>query len=70
MEDNWVGLPEHTLTYVDAPAHMYQERPHMHEIPLNNVSGPGVIIDVQRKTKVNDMYRVNRQGKRFTSLGT
>ncbi|XP_063426487.1 isatin hydrolase-like [Mytilus trossulus] len=51
-------MAEHTLTHVDAPAHMFRGRPYIHEIPLERMVGHGVIIDVTEKVAVNVGYGV------------
>ena len=49
---------EHGSTHIDAPAHYSQGRAHLHELNVEQFIGPGVMIDVQDKTKTDRDYIV------------
>ena len=49
---------EHQGTHIDAPYHFSYEGQKMHEIPPERLIGPGVIIDVKEKARVNPNYGV------------
>ncbi|VDI46963.1 Hypothetical predicted protein [Mytilus galloprovincialis] len=59
IEGNWFGMSEHTLTHVDAPAHMSMGKEHIHEIPLEKLIGPVVVLDVKRKVAMVQEYGVS-----------
>jgi kynurenine formamidase len=40
----------HIGTHVDAPRHFFMDGPAFHEIPLDRLSGPGVVVSVTGKT--------------------
>jgi kynurenine formamidase len=40
----------HIGTHVDAPRHFFMDGPAFHEIPLDRLSGPGVVVGVTNKT--------------------
>ena len=55
-------MPEHlVLTSIDAPANMFQNGKHSHEVPLEQLIGPGVVIDVKSKAEKNAEYRVTKR---------
>ncbi|CAC5364810.1 unnamed protein product [Mytilus coruscus] len=58
FESNYIGTSEHSGTHIDAPSHFYRNRKRMHEIPLEKLYGPGVIIDIRRQVSRNVNYRV------------
>ncbi|CAG2190392.1 unnamed protein product [Mytilus edulis] len=58
FEINYIGTSEHSGTHIDAPSHFYRYRKRMHEIPLDKLYGPGVIIDIRRQVSRNVNYRV------------
>ena len=40
----------HIGTHVDAPCHFLEDGPGFHEIPLDRLSGPGVVVTIEGKT--------------------
>ena len=52
-EANSFSLAEHGGTHLDAPIHFARGRQASDEIPLTNLIGPGVVIDVAKKA-IND----------------
>jgi kynurenine formamidase len=50
-------MPEHMGTHIDAPAHFAENRWKVHEIPIEKLYGPGVIINVKSKVANNPDYR-------------
>ncbi|XP_052760166.1 isatin hydrolase-like [Mya arenaria] len=61
LEINWFGVFEHGSTHVDAPAHYAQGRAHLHEIPVEQLIGPGVMIDITDKAKHDKDYLLTIQ---------
>lgn len=57
-ESNYVAQAEHGGTHVDAPAHFYEGAWRTHQIPMERLTGPAVIIDVKEKARSNPDYRV------------
>ena len=49
-------LSEHTGTHMDAPAHFSKGGKYMHEIPMENLMGPAVVIDIKEQAKTNKDY--------------
>lgn len=45
---------------MDSPAHLHKGSWRVHQIPIGNLVGPGVIIDVKEKAKKNVDYQVTR----------
>ncbi|OWF52074.1 uncharacterized protein LOC110448262 [Mizuhopecten yessoensis] len=62
FEHNRMDLAEHTGTHADAPIHIaYDTGPWKnHQIPIERLVGPGVIIDVKAKAEANSDYRVTK----------
>lgn len=60
LENNRIDLAEHTGTHVDAPVHVANEAGHWknHQIPIERLAGPGVVIDVKAKAAADRDYRV------------
>ncbi|KAL4225394.1 hypothetical protein ACF0H5_016084 [Mactra antiquata] len=56
LEINWYGVFEHGSIHIDAPAHYIQGRAYLHEIPVDQMIGPGVMIDITTKAKRNPDY--------------
>lgn len=44
---------EHSGTHTDAPAHFFQDRWRIGDIPLERLYGPGVVIDIKNKSTIN-----------------
>ncbi|XP_063408659.1 isatin hydrolase-like [Mytilus trossulus] len=59
LEMNYFGTAEHAGTHLDSPAHFYKDRNRTHNVPLENLIGPGVIINVKNKAAINADYRVS-----------
>ena len=57
-ESNFIGTAEHGGTHLDAPAHFNKGKWRTHSIPVENLVGPGVIIDVKSKAALNPDYLV------------
>ena len=49
---------EHYGTHMDAPSHFGHGRQAMHEIPPERLIGPGVVINVKEKARINSNYEV------------
>ncbi|CAG2190393.1 unnamed protein product [Mytilus edulis] len=58
FETNYIRTSEHSGTHIDSPSHFYRNKKRMHEIPLDKLYGPGVIIDIRRQVSGNVNYRV------------
>ncbi|XP_033724650.1 isatin hydrolase-like isoform X2 [Pecten maximus] len=60
LENNRIDLAEHTGTHIDAPNHLANEAGNWnnHQIPIERLGGPGVIINVKSKAEANSDYRV------------
>ncbi|CAC5364808.1 unnamed protein product [Mytilus coruscus] len=58
FETNYIGTSEHSSTHIDAPSHFYRNRLRMHQLPLERLYGPGVIIDVRKQVSRNPFYKV------------
>ena len=41
---------------MDAPAHFSKGGKYMHEIPMENLMGPAVVIDIKEQEKTNKDY--------------
>jgi kynurenine formamidase len=50
-------MPEHMGTHIDAPVHFIQGGWKVHQIPMEKLYGPGVIINVKSKVANNPDYR-------------
>ena len=49
---------EHGGTHLDAPIHFYEDRREAHEIPLEDLIGTGIVVDVTEQTAADRDYRV------------
>lgn len=49
---------EHGGTHLDAPIHFYEGRREAHEIPLDDLIGAGIVVDVSDRTEADRDYRV------------
>lgn len=58
-ESNYIGTAEHGGTHLDSPAHFYKDRLRTHNIPIENLVGPGVIINVKNKAAEKADYQVS-----------
>lgn len=50
---NSFSAGEHGGTHIDAPSHMVQGGRRLHEVALQNLIGPGVMIDISNRTLLN-----------------
>lgn len=60
-ESNAFSSPEHGGTHLDSPSHFYQGSYRTHQIPMEKLIGPGVIINVKEKVGTNPDYMLSRQ---------
>ncbi|XP_045182580.2 isatin hydrolase-like [Mercenaria mercenaria] len=65
FDDYWYELNkfetvEHIGTHLDAPAHFSEGSKRVHEIPMEKLAGPGVIINVKAKVAENLDYQVSK----------
>jgi kynurenine formamidase len=58
-ESNYFETAEHGGTHLDAPAHFAEGKWRSHQIPIENLIGPGVVIDIKSKVAVNYDHRVS-----------
>lgn len=58
---NQFTTPEHGGTHLDAPSHFAKGGWRAHQVPIDNLIGPGVIIDVREKAHKDPDYRVTIQ---------
>lgn len=56
---NRMALAEHGGTHIDAPYHFYETGRTVDEIPLEQLIGPGVVIDVRESCRENPDYQVS-----------
>jgi kynurenine formamidase len=57
---NTFATPEHGGTHLDAPIH-FAERGHtVDKLPLENLLGPAVVIDISRQASADPDYRLTR----------
>ena len=47
---------EHTGTHIDAPVHTWKTGIHVDEIPIGDLIGPAVVINIKEKAKTNQDY--------------
>jgi kynurenine formamidase len=55
---NRFWTPEHGGTHIDAPIHFYNNRNKLDEIPIDQLVGDGVVIDVSAKCDVDRDYQI------------
>ncbi|VDI38066.1 Hypothetical predicted protein [Mytilus galloprovincialis] len=56
---NVLKMTEHVGTHMDAPSHFNKVGWNMHQIPINKMVGPGVIVNVKEKARNNPDYRIS-----------
>lgn len=56
--------PEHGGTHLDAPIHFAEGRRAVHEIPLEQLIGPAVVLDVSAQATADPDYRLTREDVR------
>ena len=61
LENNFFATSEHGGTHFDAPAHLYKGAWRSHQIPIQQLAGPGVVLDVRDKVATNPDYEVTIQ---------
>ncbi|MDD5462341.1 MAG: cyclase family protein [Methylococcales bacterium] len=54
-----ICTPEHGGTHVDAPIHFAENKLTIDQLPLSNLTGNAVVIDVSRKALANRDYQVS-----------
>jgi kynurenine formamidase len=54
------AMDEHTGTHLDAPNHFVNGQPAIDQIPLKQLFGPAVIIDVRKQAQSNADYQLSR----------
>ena len=52
--------PEHGGTHLDAPIHFHEGRRTLAEIPLDQLMGPAVVVDVSARAAADADYRLTR----------
>ncbi|XP_072030356.1 isatin hydrolase-like [Amphiura filiformis] len=57
-EANSFQTADHSGTHIDAPSHFVEGAYRVHQIPIEKLIGPGVIINVKSKVAANIDYRV------------
>ncbi|KAL5014527.1 hypothetical protein ScPMuIL_008797 [Solemya velum] len=58
LEMNAFQVPEHSGTHLDAPSHLSEGSWRTQRIPMDNLFGPGVVINVTDKVLADPDYRV------------
>lgn len=53
--------PEHGGTHLDAPIHFAEGRQTVDQVPVRQLIGPGVVIDVSRQASTNPDYRLSME---------
>ena len=56
---NAISTPEHGGTHLDAPVHFSANGRAVHEIPLENLIAPAVLIDISEQASQNPNYRLS-----------
>lgn len=56
---NAFSAPEHGGTHLDAPVHFAKGKQPVDQVPLDNLMGPAVVIDVSDKALKNPDYQVS-----------
>ena len=56
---NNLSTPEHGGTHIDAPAHFAKDGKTVDAIPLEQLVGPAVVVDVTRKCKADHDYLIS-----------
>lgn len=55
---NRFWTPEHGGTHIDAPIHFYKDRNTVDQIPLDQLIGAGLVVDISEKCAANRDYQV------------
>jgi kynurenine formamidase len=56
--------PEHGGTHLDAPVHFAEGKPAVDQVPLEQLIGPAVVIDVTRQAAADPDYRLSLEDVR------
>ena len=56
---NRFWTPEHGGTHIDAPIHFWKEGRSLDQIPVEQLIGPGIVVDVTDRCQSNRDYRVD-----------
>ena len=56
--------PEHGGTHLDAPIHFAEGRRTVDQVPVRQLIGPGVVIDVSRQASANPDYQLSTEDVR------
>ncbi|CAL1538915.1 unnamed protein product [Lymnaea stagnalis] len=59
FELNKISTLEHMGTHLDAPGHTFKGSWRVHQIPVDRLVGPGVVIDVRAQVAKNSDYRLS-----------
>jgi kynurenine formamidase len=58
---NSFSMPEHLGTHMDAPNHFVKDQPSLDQIPLTQLFGPAVVVDVRQKVDKNPDYQLSTE---------
>ena len=58
---NSFSMPEHLGTHMDAPSHFVKGQLSLDQIPLTQLFGPAVVVDVRQKVDKNPDYQMSIQ---------
>ncbi|XP_067685109.1 isatin hydrolase-like [Haliotis asinina] len=61
IEANYFHTAEHSGTHMDAPRHFCADGKRMHELDMDRLSGPGVVIDVRKQSEANRDFQATEQ---------
>src|SRR3990172_2821449 len=56
---NSFSMPEHLGTHMDAPSHFVKGQLSLDQIPLTQLFGPAVVVDVRQKVDKNPDYQLS-----------
>ncbi|XP_050411847.1 isatin hydrolase [Patella vulgata] len=60
LEYNWFATNEHRSTHIDAPSHFFYGSQRVHQIPLENLIGPGIVLRAREEAKNNSDFAINK----------
>jgi len=55
------SAPEHGGTHLDAPIHFAKDRKTVDQIPLENLIGPAIVVDVSKEAMADPDYQISIQ---------
>lgn len=58
---NSFSMPEHLGTHIDAPNHFVKGQPSLDQIPLTQLFGPAIVIDLHQKVEKNPDYQLTTE---------